>query len=212
MNEPEKKESIFKKPWMQSLIAIVVIFGALIAFLYWQSKSGTVFIEDSLLSAPVVNLSPTAAGTLNALYVKPGDSVAAGAQVALVGTDVVSTKEAGIVSDTPLALGGYYNPGQTVASVVVNGDMEVAGTLDETKGLKDLAVGQRATFTVDAFPGTTYSGIVDEIAPSAVADSVVFSISDTRATQQFVVKVRFDESQYPELKNGMSAKITVYTK
>ena len=212
METPEKKESIFKKPWMQSLIAIVVIFGALVGFLYWQSKSGTVSIEDSLLSAPVVNLSSTSAGTLNALYVKPGDTVAAGAEIALVGTSVVSTKEAGVVSDTPEALGGYYNPGQTVASIVVNGDMDVVGTLDETKGLDKVAVGQRATFTVDAFPGKKYSGIVEEIAPSAVADSVVFSISDTRATQQFDVKVRFDESQYPELKSGMSAKITVYTK
>ena len=212
MNEPEKKQSIFKKPWMQSLIAIVVIFGALIGFLYWQSKSGTVLIEDSLLKAPMVQLSPTSAGTLNALYVKPGDTVAAGAEIALVGTNVVSTKEAGIISDTPEALGGYYTPGQRVATLVVNGDMEVVGTIDETKGLDALAVGQRATFTVDAFKGKTYSGVVDEIAPSAVADSVIFSISDTRATQQFDVKVRFDESQYPELKSGMSAKITVHTK
>lgn len=212
MNEPEKKETIFKKPWMQSLIAVVVIFGALAGFLYWQLKSGTVRIDDSVLDAPVVNLSPLAGGTLNALYVKPGDTVAAGAEIALVGTTVVSTKEAGIVSSTPGALGGYYAPGTAVASVVVYADMKVVGTIAENKGLRDIAVGQRATFIVDAFPGKTYAGIVDEIAPSAVVNSVVFSISDTRPTQKFEVKVRFDESAYPELKNGMSAKITVHTK
>lgn len=209
--EEQKKESIFKKPWMQSLILIVVIFGALGVFLFWQSQKGTIFIENSTLVAPVVNLSPTAGGTLNALYVKPGDTVAAGAQIALVGTNVVSSKENGIISDTPEALGGYYNPGQTVASMIVVGDMKVSGDIEETKGLKDVAVGQRATFTVDAFPGKQYSGIVDEVSVSSNDTGVLFSISDKRPTKKFIVKVRFDVSQYPELKNGMSAKITVHT-
>jgi multidrug resistance efflux pump len=212
MNESQKKESIFKKPWMQSLIAIVVIFGALGGFLYWQSTKDTVFIENSTLNAPIVNLSPTSGGTLNALYVKPGDVIASGAQVALVGTNVVSAKDGGLVASTPEALGGYFNAGQTVASVVVTQDMEVTGQVDETKGLKNLAVGQRATFTVDAFPGKTYSGIVDQISPTSDDTGVLFSISDKRPTKVFDIKVRFDVSAYPELKNGMSAKITVHTK
>jgi multidrug resistance efflux pump len=210
--ESPKKESIFKKPWMQSIVVIVVIFGALGGFLYWQSTAGTVSIENSLLDAPVVNLSPTSGGTLNALYVKPGDVVAAGAQVALVGTDVISAKDGGIIASTPEALGGYFNPGETVVSVVVNADMEVTGQVDETKGLENLAVGQRATFTVDAFPGKKYTGIVDQIGATADNTGVLFSISDDRPTQKFDIKVRFDVNAYPELKNGMSAKITVYTK
>ena len=210
--ESPKKESIFKKPWMQSIIVIVIIFGALGGFLYWQSTAGTVSIEDSTLVAPIVDLSPTSGGTLNALYVKEGDVIAPGAQVALVGTDVISAKDGGVVASTPEALGGYFNPGETVVSVVVTSDMEVSGQLEETKGLKNLAVGQRATFTVDAFPGKTYSGIVDDIGATAIDTGVLFSISDERPTQKFEVKVRFDVSAYPELKNGMSAKITVYTK
>jgi multidrug resistance efflux pump len=215
-NEEKKadatKESIFKKPWVQSLILIVVIFGALGGFLYYQSKKDIVLIDNSSLQAPIVALSPTAGGTLNALYVHPGDIVAPGAQVALVGTTVITAKEGGIVSDTPEALGGYFNPGQKVVGVIVMSDMKVRGQIEETKGLKDLAVGQRATFTVDAFPGKTYSGIVDEIGATSVSTGVLFSISDQRPTEKFDVKVRFDVSAYPELKNGMSAKITVHTK
>jgi hypothetical protein len=39
----------------------------------------------------------------------------------------------------------------------------------------------------------------------------VFNISDERPTNQFAVYVRFDPAQYPQLKNGMSARIWVYT-
>jgi len=38
---------------------------------------------------------------------------------------------------------------------------------------------------------------------------VVFNISDKREVKQFDVKVRFDISKYPELKNGMSAKMWI---
>jgi hypothetical protein len=88
----------------------------------------------------------------------------------------------------------------------------VVGTIDETKGLNDVKAGQRATFSVDAFPGKTYEGIVDQISPVSDDTGVVFSISDKRPVKKFDVKVSFSVANYPELKSGMSAKITVYTK
>jgi multidrug resistance efflux pump len=71
--------------------------------------------------------------------------------------------------------------------------------------------GQKATFSVDAFPGKVYVGVVESIGQTADDTGIVFSISDKRPTKAFDVKVRFDVTKYPELKNGMSAKITVYT-
>jgi multidrug resistance efflux pump len=88
----------------------------------------------------------------------------------------------------------------------------VVGTIDENKGLSDIHVGQMASFTVDAFGSKQYSGVVDEISPTSNQTDVVFNISDQRETQQFNVKVRFYQQKYPELKNGMSAKLTIFTK
>ena len=63
-----------------------------------------------------------------------------------------------------------------------------------------------ATFTVDAFGGQQFKGVVDEVAPTSEQSDVVFNISDQRPTNQFAVYVRFDPTQYPQLKNGMSAQ------
>lgn len=209
--EKIKKVHILKRPWMHSLISFVVIFGLLGLFLFWQYNKSIVFIENSELEAPVVNLSPTVPGILNALYVKEGDKVEANSQVALVGSQILSARNGGIVVSAPAVLGAYFAPGQTVVSIVNDQEMKVVGQIEETKGLKDIKVGQLATFSVDAFPGKTYEGIVDEV--SAVSDdtSVVFDISDQRPIKKFDVKLRFDVASYPELKSGMSAKITVYT-
>jgi len=206
------KKHLFKRPWIHSLISFVVIFGVLAGFLFWQTKKNTVFIENSNLEAPIINLAPSSPGVLNALYVKEGDQVEANSQVALVGSQIISTKDGGIVSGAPVVLGSYFSPGQTVVSIVNVAEMKVVGQLEETKGLDSIKAGQRATFSVDAFPGKTYVGVVDSVSQTADNTGIVFSISDKRPTEIFDVKVRFNVADYGELKSGMSAKITVYTK
>ena len=208
----EKKEHIFKRPWMHSLISFVLIFGALAGFIFWQMNVNTVFIENSYLEAPIINLTPSEAGILNALYVSEGDILAANSEVALVGSQIIYAKEGGIVSSAPAVLGSYFSPGVTVVSVVNNKEMKVVGEVEETKGLSSLKSGQRAIFTVDALPGKNYNGVVDQISPVSIDNAVIFSISDKRPVKKFNVKVRFNMAAYPELKSGMSAKITVYTR
>jgi multidrug resistance efflux pump len=211
-NNNQEKENIFKKPWMHSIISVVVIFGVLAGFIFWQSEKNTVSIDDSDLEAPIINLTPSSPGILNALYVKEGDHITANEEVALVGSQIISTRNDGIVASAPLVLGAYFSPGQTVVSVVDNQEMRVVGQIEETKGLSSLSVGQRATFSVDAFPGKTYEGVVDEISPVSNDNGVIFSISDERPVKNFNVKIRFNVGSYPELKSGMSAKIKIYTK
>ena len=204
------KVNIFKKPWVISLISFIAIFGLLGLFLFWQVSKNTVFIENSNIEAPIINIAPATSGILNDLYVKEGDVVGANSQIALVGSQILSTKDGGVVSSAPSVLGSYFSPGQTVASIVNTSEMKVVGQLEETKGLNEIKVGQRATFSVDAFPGHTYVGIIDSVSQVADDTGVVFSISDKRPTEIFDVKVRFNVADYPELKSGMSAKITVY--
>ncbi len=212
IEEKVKKESILKTPWIQSIIYVVVIFGLLAVFLFWQTERREVSIENSYLDAPIVNLTPTSPGTLNALYVKEGDRVEANSQIALVGSQIIYTKEGGIVASAPLVLGSYFAPGQTVVSIVNDQKMRVVGKIEETKGLDSIKVGQRATFTVDTFSSKEYEGVVDEISPVSNNSGVLFSISDKRPVNKFNVYVTFDVSKYPELKSGMSAKLLVYIK
>jgi multidrug resistance efflux pump len=212
MNDEEKKGTLFSKPWVQSSMGMVVVLAALAGFLYWQSKAGTVSIEDSTLSAPIITLSPVTPGTLNALYVHEGDRIAPNTPVALVGTNTITSKSGGIVIDAQEKIGATIMSGQEVVSLIRPEDMYVIGSVEETKGLKDITPGQKVVFTVDAYGSKKYNGIVDTVSPSSEDTSIAFSISDKRPTRRFDVKVRFDTAQYPELKNGMSAKMTVYTR
>lgn len=210
--QPKAKKNVLQNKWVQSagLIAAVLIIAG--GFLYWQSSSTRVGIDNSLVSAPTIALAPTTAGTLNQIYVNAGDIVPANKVVAQVGNELIKTKVAGLIVSEQNDTGKIFTPGQAVVNMIDPSELRVVGTIEENKGLSKIQVGQKATFTVDAFGSKQYTGIVDEVSPTANQSSVVFNISDQRATQDFDVKVRFNPSDYPELKNGMSAKLTIFTK
>jgi multidrug resistance efflux pump len=192
--------------------ALVVIF-AVGGGLYWYVNAKTVYIDLSQITAPLIDLSPVNSGVLEAVYVNVGDDVAINTPVARVGDEIVKAKVAGEIVSVDNNIGEYVNAitGQgTVASMIDPTQLRVVGNIDENKGLADVQVGDAATFTVDAFGSQVFKGVVDEVSPTSNQSDVVFNISDQRPTNQFAIKVRFDPAQYPQLKNGMSAKIWVY--
>ncbi|MBU6447647.1 HlyD family efflux transporter periplasmic adaptor subunit [Patescibacteria group bacterium] len=206
----QAKKSVIREPWVRNLLVIfaaILVIGAA-AFLIVSNKR--ISIDNSMVSAPQIDLAPTAPGPLNAVYVNVGDDVPANTVVAEVGTELIKTQVAGEIISVQKDIGKLFNAGQPVVSMIDPTQLRVVGQIDENKGLSDVHVGQQATFTVDAFGSKVYHGVVDEVSPTSNSQSAVFSISDQRPTQTFDVKIRYDITAYPELKNGMSAKVTIY--
>lgn len=209
----EKAErSILQNKWVKSGGAIALVLVIVGGFLYWQMSSTRVGIDTSKISAPIIDLSPTIPGQLQEIYVNEGDIVPANTPVAKIGNEIIKTTVAGEIISVQNNIGKSFNPGQAVISMIDRSQLRVVGTIDENKGLNKIHVGQLAGFTVDAFGSKQYQGVVDEVSPSSNQSDVVFNISNSRQTMQFNIKVRFDQNKYPEIKNGMSAKLTVYIK
>ncbi len=187
---------------------VIIIASGVSAYFIFSSK--VVSIDTSSVSAPLITLSPTTTGRLNAVYVNEGDMLNANAPVALVGTEVIQTKTAGIVVNLPDNIGAQINSGQAVAQIIDPTQLRVVGKIDENKGLSQISVGDPVVFTVDAFGSKKFKGVVDEIVSTSNQSDIVFSISDKRAEQSFNIKARFDIQAYPELKNGMSARMKIY--
>jgi multidrug resistance efflux pump len=212
MENDKPKTNFIRKPWVQSLIGIVLIVIVLVGLLIWKSISSYVAIDMSQISAPVIAIGPESGGILSEVYVKPGDTVIADEPLARVGGETLSAKTSGIIISTQNMPGQVFMPGSTVVSMVDPNQLRVVGKIDENKGLSRIKVGDPATFTVDAFGGTEFTGVVDEISPTSDQSSIVFSISDKRDVKQFDIKVRYDITLHPEFKNGMSAKLRIYAK
>ena len=187
---------------------LILAIGATAA--YFIIANSRVSVDASTIQAPLINLSPTVPGRLDAVYVNAGDMVAANTPVASVGTQVITSKVAGLVVSVNDIVGAEVSPGASIVTMIDPSALRVVGKVDENKGLSDIQVGDPVIFTVDAFGSQEFKGIVDEIAPISNTADIVFSVSDNRATQSFNVKARFDTSAYPQLKNGMSTRMLIY--
>lgn len=223
LSEIKKEEALVRqeKKIIKRVERNVLVFGILgiVLFalaagggIYWYITSQRVYVDTAYVQAPLINLSPVHGGTLQDVMVNVGDTVPASTVVAQVGNELIKTNVAGLIVNASNQLGQLIAPGQTVATMIDPNQLRVVGRVDENKGLSQISVGEPAVFTVDAFGSKEYQGIVDEISPTSRQSDVVFNISDQRQAQQFDVKIRFDVARYPELKNGMSAKIWIYKK
>lgn len=204
----EKKRKFGKVPVIAGIALLAVAAGV---FLYFRSVSGRILIDKSQIQAPLITISPSTMGKVQEMDVKEGQYVQSGDTLAVVGSETLRAQTDGLVISASDLTGSTVNQATQLIQMIRPSNMRVVGTLDENKGLNRIKVGQPVSFTVDALPGKVFWGYIDEISPSANIPVFSFSASTERPTQQFSIYARFDTSRYPDIKNGMSAKMTVFT-
>lgn len=204
---------VFKNRKVLRAIMALFVVGVLVgSYLYYEKKKNRIQIDNSLIQTPIISVNPSTAGKLSKMNVYDGQTVKKGDDLATVGSDIMHSDTDGLIIMANNAIGGSVSPQTTIIQMINPNYMRVAGTIDENKGLNEIKIGQVVSFTVDALPGKTFWGYVDEISPSAKQTQLSFSISSERPVQQFQVFAKFDATAHPEIKNGMSAKMVVYTK
>ncbi len=188
------------------LVILLVIGG----YVFWQYYSSRVYVEKAELRAPIISLNPPVPGVLKKVYVKEGDFVGKGKVVAVIGNQKLKTGTSGYIISVKNSIGSYVLPQEAVVTMYNPKELEVVGRVKENKGLSSIKPGQKVMFKVDAFGSKKYYAIVDRIVPSPVQSVIAFSISNKREEKEFEVIARFNDDFYPELRNGMSAKMWIY--
>jgi multidrug resistance efflux pump len=212
-NSGEYKE-IKKGLSNQQRLLILAGVGFFVAFIvgifYYVATLNYVYVEKCQILAPTIELSSANGGNLQKIFVEEGDYISQNSNIAQVGNEIITAKTSGIIISTQKEIGKNFSPGEAVAIMIKPDDLRVEARAEEDKGFNQIKTGQRVFFIVDAFGSKEYTGIVDEVTPTSRASDLVFNISSQRQLQEFEVKIRFDRGKYPELLNGMSAKVWIY--
>jgi multidrug resistance efflux pump len=208
----EEKGAIwfFKSHTFRIILTIIIFIVLTGGIIYLNIQNKRIYIDRSEINAPIITLSSESSGILEKIFVKQGQQVSEDMIVAQVNGDLIRTKENGLVILVQDTVGQVVNSQTPIVQMIDTQKLRVVGHIQEDKGLKDVQIGQNVIFTVDAFGSKQYQGIVESISPTSRQSDIVFSISDKRQEQEFDVKVKFDVNSYPELKNGMSAKMWIY--
>ena len=209
-----KSESKIKKLSKNYLVRILfltlIFFSALWFIIYINNMQSQVYIENAQISAPIIILSPITSGVLDSVFVQVGDKVKKDTIVAKVNGVSIKAKSDGIIIFVNNIPGQIMNSQTAIVKMIDPNELRVIGKLEENKGLSDVKPWQKVVFTLDAFDSKKYTGIVESVAETSRDSDIVFSISDKRQEKQFDITVKFNVDAYPEIKNGMSAKMWVY--
>ena len=130
---------------------------------------------------------------------------------------VVPAPDTGIVSRIDaLQVGDYVNEGQPVFSLVSTEHLWVEANLKETD-LTNVKPGQRATVTIDSYPGETWTGTVASIGAATGSEFSVLPPQNAsgnwvKVVQRLPVRVVLDSNQsQSRLRAGMSAIVDIDT-
>ena len=202
-------KNIFQNKAVIFAIIILLLIAAFAGYYFVKSVNSTVYVDQAQISAPSVNLTSINGGILKETFVNEGEILAPNTLIARVDKEIIKTRSGGELIKLNGGIGRNVIKGETVATIINPGELKVVGQVPENKGLEFIHAGQSAYFTVDAYGSKKFYGMVDEVSPAASVGALTFNISDKRTVQNFDVKISFNINDYPELKNGMSAKIWV---
>ena len=129
----------------------------------------------------------------------------------------IASPATGRLGERNVRAGQYVRPGVQVNSVVPLDTVWVVANFKETQ-LTRVAIGQRASITIDTFPGVTVTGYVQSISPASGSQFSLLPPDNatgnfTKVVQRIPVKIVLDQN-HPltgRLLPGMSVIATIHT-
>jgi len=137
--------------------------------------------DDAQITAPMAPVGALETGTLATWTAQVGQTLSAGQ---VLGTVVpagapanaapipITAPFAGTVLDLSAVAGQTVTPGAPLAYIGELSDTTVTAYVKETQ-IRNVAPGQKVNVTVDALPGTTFSGTVEQL---GMATAATFSL------------------------------------
>ncbi len=207
---------------IQVAVFVVLLGAVALGLTFWYEGQNYVSTNDAQVTAPIAPIGALATGSLASWTATVGQAVQngqvlgtivpVGAKPGAAPLDVVAPF-AGTVLDVSAVAGQTVVPGMVLAYLGELNKTTVTAYVKETQ-IRNVAAGQRVDVTVDALPGTTFTGQVQQIGdataatfsllPSATQDGAF-----TKVTQVIPVTVSLG-APVGQLLPGESAEVRIH--
>lgn len=221
------------------LIIVVLLGGGGGLYYYFYQQANFITTDDAQVTGQLVPITPQIPGKLTKWAVKVGDKVTqdqvlgeqdnayAIAQFHMthptekaVPSDVqnagiLSAPIAGTVLQVnPVVEGQTVVPGQQLATVSDLSHLTIVANVQETD-LQDVKVGNNVDISIDADPGTKYTGVVSRIGNTTAGMQSLLptgnaSGSYTKVVQRVPVTITFSSDTPSDMKPGMNATVKIH--
>jgi len=233
-----------KKLIITGIIVLAVIIGGGIAFYYHYENSHYITTDDAQISADMLAVTPQINGGITDWNAKVGDQVTKGEVLgtqeintmlnSMAGTTPLSSAAEQAASDLLTSKASVKSPieGKIIQTTAIKGQMAststslavVADMADayitaniKEANINDIKVGQKVDIRIDAFPGKTFNGKVENIGQAAESIFSLLSSQNstgnfTKVTQLIPVKISIDGTDNTDLMLGMNTTVKIIIK
>jgi multidrug resistance efflux pump len=180
--------------------------------------------DDAQVNGMIVNVSAPTTGVLSTLSVKVGTNITAGQTIGTITPLATSTSGKPVALTSPISgnviqVNAVTNqvvaPGLALVEVVNLSQVNIIAYVDES-AINNISPGQSVDITVDAYPGTTFSGQVQQIVQAAASEFSLLPTEDnasgnfTKVGQRIPVLISLSGNTGKDLVPGMSAEVTIH--
>lgn len=200
------------------LVALIVIAAGAGVLFYTNESMNYISTEEAKVQGDISTVTSTANGTITQWNIKNNQEVKKGDVIAVIqsadptGTAVqVTAPTDGSVLQSKGAVGQVVSVGAPLAMTTPLNQLYVTANIEETE-LQDIKVGAEVKVAVDAFPGTEFSGKVEEISEATTSTFSMLPSSNasgnyTKVVQKIPVKISLDSED--KLVPGLNATVKI---
>lgn len=210
----------FRQMFLLNVLGFIVIFGLLIAgYIYFSNRSKYVSTNDASVSVQSTSVVALASGKLTSWALHDGDTVSKGQVIGIETTPTGQTMNLtspinGDVLKQDAVAGEIVVPGDLLAELANLSNEYIVAYVPETD-IRHVVVGQTVDIYLDAYPGTTFSGVVQNIgALSASYSSLIPSSQSagnfTKEVQRIAVRISLSGNEGKLILPGMNASVRIH--
>lgn len=206
---------------MNVVIILVVIIAGFVGYYFYNQSTLYLTTDDAQVSGQQIVISAPATGTISdwkgsvGTQFSSGDSVGTVQVAGAKGTTNVSIPEPadGTIVQSMAMNNEFVAAGTPLAYAYDLNNLWVTANIKETQ-ISDVKVGQNVDVYIDAYPGTTFSGVVKHIGLATAATFSMLPTENTNAnytkvTQVIPVQIQL-QAESGRLEPGMSAKVRIH--
>lgn len=203
-----------------NVLGFIVIFGLLIAgYIYFSNRSKYVSTDDASVSVQTTSIVALASGKLTNWTLQDGDTVSKGQVIGIETTPTGQTMNLtsainGEVLKQDAVKGEVVAPGSLLAELANLSNEYVVANVPETD-IRHVSVGQAVDIYLDAYPGTTFSGVVQNVGALSAAYSSLIPSSQsagnfTKEVQRIPVRISLSGNEGKRVLPGMNASVRIH--
>ncbi len=200
---------------LAGILALLIIVGGSIGYYFIWSGAQSLTTDNAKVTAKFYPITAMGSGKLSKLSVHVGSSVEANEIIGKVdNVGYLRSPIDGEIVQANATVNQLVGPTTVAAVVADTTDIYVQANIEETEIAK-IKVGQSVKLKLDAYPGSTFTGLVREIdrtTQTAISGNTAsFSTSGTytKVTQLIPVKIQLTDDVNLQNLIGTNATVTI---